>query len=74
MHNIKPGTLTAGIVKNNFKRTSERFIASANAFLFMGSVKRIPAYWKQILYYVLDMVKQLGILKYFFTLSCAGLR
>ena len=32
MHNIKPGTLTAGIVKNNFKGTSERFIASANAF------------------------------------------
>ena len=74
MHNIKPGTLTAGTVKNNFKRTNERFIASANAFLFMGSVKGTPAYWKQILHYVLGMIKQLGILTYFFTLSCAGLR
>ena len=55
----------------------------------MGSVKGTPEYWKQILYHVLgmvkqlgiltyfftlSMVKQLGILTYFFTLSCAGLR
>ena len=31
MHKIKPGTLTAGTVKNNFKGTIERFVASDNA-------------------------------------------
>ena len=36
----------------------------------MSSVKRTPAYWKHIL----TMVKQLGILTYFLTLSCADLR
>ena len=36
----------------------------------MSSVKGTPAYWKHIL----TMVKQLGILTYFLTLSCADLR
>ena len=57
MHKIKPGTLTAGAVKTNFKETIERFVASGNAFSFMNSVKRTPAYWKQFLYDVLAMVK-----------------
>ena len=30
IHKILPGTLTAGTVKNNVKRTIERFIASNN--------------------------------------------
>ena len=55
MHKIKPGTLTAGTVKSNC--TIERFVARDNAFSFMSSVKGAPAYWKQILYYVLAMVK-----------------
>ena len=74
MHKIKPGTLKAGTVKSNFKRTIERFVASDNAFSFMSSVKGTPAYWKQFLYDVLAMVKQLGIPTYFLTLSCADLR
>ena len=74
MHKIKPGTLTAQIVKSNFKRTIERFVASDNAFSFMSSVKGTPAYWKQFLYDVLAMVKQLGIPTYFLILSCAELR
>ena len=68
MHKIKPGTLTAGTVKSNFKETIERF-----AFSFMNSVKGTPAYWKQFLYDVLAMVKQLAISTYFLTLSCADL-
>ena len=46
MHKIKPVTLTAGTVKNNFKETIERFVASDNAFLFMSYVKATTAYWK----------------------------
>ena len=45
-HEIKPGTLTAETVKNNFKGTIERFAASDNAF--MNSVKVTRVYWKQI--------------------------
>ena len=37
MHKIKPGTLTAGPVKSNFKGMVERFVASDNAFSFMSS-------------------------------------
>ena len=39
MHKIKPGTVTAGTVKSNFKGTMERFVARDNAFSFMSSVK-----------------------------------
>ena len=73
MHKIKPGTLTAGSVQRNFKETLESFVASDNAFSFMSSVKGTIAYWKQFLYDVLAMVKQLGIPTYFLTLSCAEL-
>ena len=74
MHKIKPGTLTARMVKNNLKGTFERLVVSDNTFLFMSSVKGAPAYWKQFLYDVLAMVKQLWIPPYFLTLSCADLR
>ena len=74
MHKIKPVTLTAGTVKSNFKGTIERFLAGDNVFSFMSSVKGTPAYWKQFLFDVLAMVKQLGIPTYFLTLSCADLR
>ena len=74
MHKIKPCALTAGMAKNNFKATIEKFVASDNAFSFMSSVKGTPAYWKQFLYDVLATVKQLGIPTYFLTLSCADLR
>ena len=57
MYKIKPGTLTAGTVRTNFKGTIARFQARVNAFSFMSSVKRMPAYWKQFLYDVLATVK-----------------
>ena len=74
MHKIKLGTLTAGIVKSNFKRTIEMFVPRNNAFSFMSSVKGTPVYWKKFLYNILAMVKQLGIPKYFLKFSCADLR
>ena len=74
MHKTKPGTLTAGTVKSNFKGIFEKFVVRDNAFSFMSSVKRTPAYWKKILNDVLAMAKQLGIPTYFLTLSCADLR
>ena len=40
----------------------------------MSSVKGTPSYWKQFLYDVLAMVKQLGIPTFFLTLSCADLK
>ena len=74
MRKIKSGTLTEGTVKNNFKRISERFVASDNAFSFMSSVNGTLAYWEQFLYDVLAMVNQLGIATYFRRLLCADLR
>ena len=72
MYKIKPGTLTLGTVKNSFKVSTERFVASD--FSFMGSVKRTSVNWKQFLYDVLAIVKQLGILTYILILSWADLR
>ena len=69
MRKIKPGTLTAGTVKE-----TKRFVVRENAFSFMSSVKGTPACWKQFLYYVLAMVRQLGIPTYYRTLSFANLR
>ena len=74
MYKIKPGTLSAGTAKNNYNGAIERFLAKDNAFSFMRSVKRTPAYWKYFLYDLLVMVKQLGIPTYYLTLSCADLR
>ena len=44
MRKIKSGTLTARMVKNNFKGKIEMSVAIDNAFLSMISVKVTPAY------------------------------
>ena len=44
MLKIKPGTLTAGTVKSNFKGTIERFVVRDDVFSVMTSVKETPAY------------------------------
>lgn len=44
MRKIKPGTLTAGTVENDFKGTIERFVESGNAFPIISSVIGAPAY------------------------------
>ena len=74
MPKIKPGTLTAGTVKSNFRGAIEKFDARDNEFSFMSSVKGTPACQKQFLYDVLAMVNQLGIPTYFLTLSCTDIR
>ena len=74
MHKTKPVTPTKGTVKNNFKVTTGRFVASDNVFSFMSSVKGTLAQWKQFLYDARAMVKQLGIPTYFLTLSPSDLK
>ena len=71
MLKLQAGSLI-GTVKNNLKGTTERFVASGNAFSFMSSVKE-TACCKKFLFDLLVMVKQLGIATYFPTLSCADL-
>ena len=68
------GNITAGQLQNNFKETVRSFICEDQGFIFMKSVKGTPAYWKNFLYDVLAMVKQLGLPTFFLTLSCADLR
>ena len=66
--------ITAGTVKENYKESVKRLLSSKNAYSFMRSVKGTSAYWKQFLFGVLAMVKQLEISTYFLTLSCGDLR
>ena len=73
IHNTKLCALTAETIKNDFKGIIERFVASENKFLVMSSVKRTPEFRKQDFYYVLAMIKQLGIPLDFLTLSCSDL-
>ena len=73
MRKLKPGTLTSGRIKNNFKGTTKRFIAKGHAFSFMGLFKGAPAYRKQFSYDVLAMVKQFVIPTNFPALTYADL-
>ena len=63
-YKVKPGTLTAEVV-NGY---------NAFSLTLMSSVKGTPSYWKQCLYNVLAMLKQLEILKYFVILSCTDFK
>ena len=74
MHKIKSGTLKAGSVKSSSRETFEMSVARDNVLSFMSSVKGTPEYWKQFLYDIITMVKQLEIPTYFLTLPCADLR
>ena len=65
--------ITAGILSQNFSDTVKSFIANDEAYHFVNTIKRTPAYWKRFLYKVLATVKQLGISTFFMTLSCADL-
>ena len=56
--------ITAGTVKQNYKESVKRLLSSENAYSFMRSVKGTPAYWKQFLFEVLAMAKQLRIPTY----------
>ena len=68
------GNINAGQLQNNLKETVRSFISEDKGYTFMKAVKGTPAYWKQFLYDVLAMVKQLGLPTFFLTLSCDDLR
>ena len=74
MRKVATTNLTTGMVSRNFKETVQHFIASDEAFSFMNTINRPPAYWKKLLHDALAMVKQLGLPTFFLTLSCAELR
>lgn len=44
MYKIKPGKSTAEPIKNNFKGTIQRFVASNNVISFMSSVIETQTY------------------------------
>ena len=60
-------------MSQNFSDTVKSFIANDEAYHFVNTIKRTPAYWKRFLYKVPATVKQLGISTFFLTLSCADL-
>ena len=74
MQKVRGMQITADTVKQNYKESVKRLLSSENAYSFMSSVKGTPVYWKQFLFEVFAMVKQLGIPTYFLTISCADLR
>ena len=67
-------TKLTGKLSKSFKATIQQLIAQDKANSFMSSIKGTPAYWKNFLFEVLAMVKQLGIPTFFLTLPCAYLR
>ena len=62
------------MLSKSFKQKLQEFIAKDKAFSFMRSIKGTPACWEKCLHQVLALVKQLGTLTFFLTLSCADLR
>ena len=74
MKKIASDSLNPGKLSKHFKATIQQLIAQDKAYSIMSSIKGTPAYWEKFLFEVLAMVKQLGILTFFMTLSCADLR
>ena len=60
------------MLTNNFSDSS--FLSKDDAYQFMGTIKGTPAYWKKFLYEVLAIIKQLGLPKFFMTLTKIQLR
>ena len=63
------GNLTAGMILTDYENTVKTMLLNEEAYKFLSEVKGSPAYWKQFLYDVLAMVRQLGLPTYFLTLS-----
>ena len=74
MKKVRSGHLTAAVLSQNFSEKVKSFIVNNETYHFMNTIKGTPAYWKRFLHEVLAMVKQLGLLTFFMTLSCADLR
>ena len=74
MRKVTPSQLTTGMLSSNFNEKIKVFIASDQAFTFMNSIMKTPAYWKKFLFGVLAMVNQLGVPTFFMSLSSADLK
>ena len=66
-------SLTASDLRSNVQRL-QNLVFQDQAYLFLRHVPGSPPYWQKFMYEVVAMVKQLGILTWFMTLSCADLR
>ena len=71
MKNFCSGLIIAAVLSQTFVKTVKSFIAKDDAYHLMSTTKGTPAYWKKFLYEVLAMIKQLGLAKFFITLSYA---
>ena len=74
MGKVTLNQLTAGMLSSNFNKKINEFIANDQAFTFMNSINGTLACWKKFFFDVLAMVKQLGVLTFFMTLSSADLK
>ena len=65
--------LTASQIRSSVQ-TLQNLICQDQAYLLLRQIPGILAYWRQFMYEVVAMVKQLGIPIWFMTLSSADLR
>ena len=65
--------LTASQVRNLDSGTMQHLIFSDQAYYFMKNITGSPAYWKNFLFDVVAMIKQLGPPAWWITFSCADL-
>ena len=66
--------LTASQVRNLDNRTMQHLIFLDQAYYFMKNIPGSPAYWKNFLFEVVVMIKQLAPHAWWITFSCADLR
>ena len=71
MHKVSSDTFTAGMLNRNFKETMRQYIANDKAYNFMIGTE---TYCKKCMHELMVMIKQLGVLTFFLTLSCATLK
>ena len=64
--------LTAGSVKN--KEVLRQMVQRDDAYKFLKNVRGSPAYFQQVQYQVLALIRQLGLPTWFFTLSAADMQ
>ena len=57
-----------------FIETVQSFISKYEAYNLMSSIEGAPAYWNKFFFVVLGVVKEVGLLNFFMTLSCADLQ
>lgn len=74
MKKIHGQPLTASQTRSIDAQNLQNLICQDQAYFFFRQISGSPPYWQRFMYEVIAMVKQLGILTWFMTLSCADLR